>query len=101
MQRPTVEHMVALKRVLHYIAKTIDYECFYQRGTSETKLVDYSDRDYVGNIDDSHITSSVLFFLGSSLMSWHSLKQQVVAMSSCEAEYVAATSAATQGVWLA
>jgi hypothetical protein len=67
----------------------------------ERKLVGYSDSDYAGDTDNNHSTSGVLFFLGSSLVSWHSLKQCVVTMSSCEAEYVAATSAVTQGVWLA
>jgi hypothetical protein len=57
--------------------------------------------DYAGDIDNNHSTSGVFFFLGSSLVSWHSLKQRVVAMSSCEVEYVAATSMVTQGVWLA
>ena len=33
-------------------------------------------------------------------MSWQSIKQRVVALSSCEAEYVAATTAATQAMWL-
>jgi hypothetical protein len=64
-------------------------------------LIIYSDSDYAGDINNNHSTSSVLFFLGSCLVSWHSLKQQVVAMSSCEAKYVAATSGVTQGVWLA
>jgi hypothetical protein len=93
--------MAALKRVLHYVADTIDHGCFYQQGSGGVKLTGYNDSDYVGDIDNSHNTSGVLFFLGSSLVSWHSLKQRAVTMSSCEAEYVAATSATTQGVWMA
>jgi hypothetical protein len=45
-------------------------------------LISYSDSDYAGDIDNSHNTFGVLLFLGSSLVSWHSLKQHVVAMSS-------------------
>jgi hypothetical protein len=101
MQRPTTEHMATLKQVLRYIAGTINYGCFYRRRKDGARLIGYGDSDYIGDIDNSHNTSDMLFFLGSSLVSWHSLKQRVVAMSSCEAEYVAATSAATQGVWLA
>jgi hypothetical protein len=44
-------------------------------GTGGAKLVGYSDSDYASNVDGSHNTSGVLFFLGSSLVSWHSLKQ--------------------------
>ena len=43
----------------------------------------------------------MLYFLGGSPVSWQSQKQRVVALSSCEAEYVAATTAACQGIWLA
>jgi hypothetical protein len=43
----------------------------------------------------------MLFILGNYLISWHSLKQWVVLLSSCEAEYIAATFAATQALWLA
>jgi hypothetical protein len=60
-------------------------------------LVGYYDSDCVNN---SHSTSGVLFFLSWSLVSLHSLKWRVVTISLCEAEYIATTSAATQGVWL-
>jgi hypothetical protein len=41
-----------------------------------------------------------MFFLGYCLISWQSVKQKVVALSSCEAEYIATTTAATQALWL-
>lgn len=54
-----------------------------------------------GDIDDRKSTTGVLFKLGDSLISWQSQKQKVVALSSSEAEYIAAATAAVQGVWLA
>ena len=53
-----------------------------------------------GGIDGRRSTSGVLVFLGSAPISWRSLKQKVVALSTCEAEYVAAATAACQAVWL-
>lgn len=101
MERPTMEHMGAVKRLLRYLAGTIDHGLNYPRGTGEAKLVGFSDSDHAGDIDTRKSTSSAMFFLGSSLISWQSTKQQIVALSSCEAEYVAATSAAAQAIWLA
>jgi hypothetical protein len=74
MQRPTAEHMAALNRVLCYVAGTVNYGCFYRRGSGGARLIGYSDSDYADDIDNNHNTSDVLFFLGSSLVSWHSLK---------------------------
>jgi hypothetical protein len=42
----------------------------------------------------------VLFFLNGSLVTWQSQKQRVVALSSCEAKYIAAATAVCQGIWL-
>ena len=60
----------------------------------------FSDADMAGDIDGQRSTSSMLVFLGSAPISWMSLKQKVVALSTCEAEYVAAATAACQVVWL-
>uniref|UniRef100_A0ACD5Z1Q6 Uncharacterized protein n=1 Tax=Avena sativa TaxID=4498 RepID=A0ACD5Z1Q6_AVESA len=66
---------------------------------STTEEVDAThDSDHAGDIDTSKSTSGILFFLGKCLVSWQSVKQQVVAMSSCEAEYIAASTASTQAL---
>jgi hypothetical protein len=67
----------------------------------EAHLVGYSDNDHAGDIDTSKSTSGILFFLGKCLISSQSVKQQVVAMSSCEAEYIEAFAASAQALWLA
>ena len=54
-----------------------------------------------GDVDDRKSTTGVFFFLSRSPISWQSQKEKVVALSSCEAEYIAATTAACQGIWLA
>ena len=60
----------------------------------------FSDADMAGDIDGRRSTSGVLIFLGPVPISWLSLKQKVVALSMCEAEYVATATAACQVVWL-
>ena len=60
----------------------------------------FSDADMAGDIDGRRSTSSVLVFLESAPISRLSLKQKMVALSTCEAEYVAAAIAACQVVWL-
>jgi hypothetical protein len=61
----------------------------------------YSDADLAGDVDQRKSTSGIAFFLNNSPITWQSSKQKVVALSSCEAEYIAAANAACQGVWLA
>jgi hypothetical protein len=67
----------------------------------EAHLIGYNDSDHADDIDTSKSTSGILFFLGKCLIGWQSVKQQVVAMSSCEVEYIAASTASTQALWLA
>jgi hypothetical protein len=101
MQRPTTEHQQAVKRILRYVAGTSDYGLHYPRCPGAAHFIGYSDSDHAGDIDTSKSTSGTLFFLGKCPISWQSVKQQVVALSSCEAEYIAATTASTQALWLA
>jgi hypothetical protein len=100
MQRPTTEHQQAVKRIIHYVAGTLDHGLYYPRCLGEAHLVRYSDNDHTGDIDTSKSTSEILFFFSKSLISWQSVKQQVVAFSSCEAEYIATSTASTQAIWL-
>jgi hypothetical protein len=101
MEAPTTEHLAAVKRIIRYVAGTIDYGCCYKRGSAEAKLLGFSDADMGGDVDTRKSTTGVLFFFGPCAITWQSQKQKVVALSSCEAEYIAGTTAACQGTWLA
>jgi hypothetical protein len=99
IQRPTTEHQQAVKKIIRYVAGTLDHGLYYPRCPGEAHLVGYSDSDHAGDIDTSKSTSGILFF-GKSLVSWQSVKQQVVALSSYKAEYIAASTASTQALCL-
>jgi len=102
MENPTEEHMVAVKHILRYVKGSLSLGCFYKRDEmKELKLMGYSDSDLAGDIDDRKSTTGVIFYLGSSPITWSSQEQKTVALSSCQAEYIAAVAAACQGIWLA
>jgi hypothetical protein len=86
-----------VKQFLRYVKGTVRFGCRYTENSVQ-KLVGYSDSDYAGDIDDKKSTSGTVFFIGSSIITWASQKQKIVAKSSCEAEYIAATTAASQAV---
>ena len=100
MQNPTQEHYNGLKRILRYVKGTEDYGLFYKKGDMKGELVGFSDSDFAGDCHDRKSTSDYIFFSGEKAISWSSQKQSIVALSSCEAEYIAATSATCQAVWM-
>jgi hypothetical protein len=101
MEKPTTEHLVAVKRILRYIAGTVHLGCHYRRKERIVALLGYNDSDHRVDIDGRKSTSGVLYFYGNNAITWQSQKQKAVALSSCEAEYIAAATASCQGVWLA
>jgi hypothetical protein len=98
MQQPTTEHQQAVKRIIRYVTGTLDHGLYYPRCPWEAHLVGYSDSDHASDIDTSKSTSGILFFFGKCLVSWQSVKQQVVTLSSWEAEYIASSTASTQAL---
>jgi hypothetical protein len=76
---------------MRYLVLTPNLGLWYPKG-SHFELLGYSDVDYVGYKVDRKITSRTYQFLGRSLVSWSSKKQNFVALSTAEAEYVAAGS---------
>jgi hypothetical protein len=102
MEDPREDHLAAIKRLLRYVAGTIEHGLVYpKRGGGRLELTGYSDSDMAGDVDGRRSTTGVVFFLGSCAISWQSQKQKVVALSTCEAEYIAAATACCQGIWLA
>ncbi|GJY59659.1 hypothetical protein Tco_0459551 [Tanacetum coccineum] len=82
-------HLMAVKRILRYLKGTLTLVLYYPK-CSGFDLKGYSDSDYVGCNMDRKSTSGACQILGGKLVSWSAKKQQSVAMSSAEVEYVAA-----------
>ncbi|XP_058751884.1 secreted RxLR effector protein 161-like [Vicia villosa] len=101
MSKPKWSHYQAIVRILRYIKGTLKYEVLFpSRKKTDSELVSYSDSDWCGDRVDRKSTSRYLFkFLGGPI-SCSSKKQPVVALSTCEAGYIAGAVAACQAVWL-
>lgn len=98
MNYPTRHHYGAAKRILRYIAGTLNFGIWYNQ-VSDFKLVGYTDSDWASSLDDRKSTSGNIFNLRSGAVTWSSKKQATTALSTSEAKYVAATSSACQAVW--
>ena len=90
---------MAAKHILRYLQGTVDYGMDYRQGDG-VRLVGYTDSDWAGCASDRKSTSRCCFGLGSAVVSWFSRKQQSVALSSAEAEYMAASLASCEAIWL-
>ena len=99
IQEPSKLHHAAAKRILRYLQGSQRQGIKYVK-EENNKLVGYFDSDWAGSIDDRKSTSGYIFCLGSKMISWSSKKQKSIALSSAEAEYIAATDAACEAVWL-
>ena len=93
------EHLTAAKRVLRYLKGTQGYGVRFLE-VQEMKLVGYVDSDWGSSAEDMKSTTGFCFSLGSGCFSWSTKKQEVVAQSTAEAEFVVATAAAKHAVWL-
>ena len=100
MQSTKLSHAAALKQILRYLQGTLAHGLVFQRDTSNTKLVGYSDSSHNVDEDDGRSTTGHIFYYSGSPITWCSTKQETVALSSCEAEFMAATEAAKQAIWL-
>ena len=97
--KPGKPHWTAVKRVLRYLNGTKNQGIIFRRGESAS-IVGYSDADWAGDRQDRKSTSGYLFQIAGGPISWRSKKQDNVALSTAEAEYVALSFAAQEAIWL-
>ena len=96
---PKESHLSAVKRILRYLKHTPSIGLWYPKGASFV-LLGYSDSDFAGCRVDRKSTSGGCHLLGRSLVSWCSKKQNSVALSTAEAEYIAAGACCAQILYM-
>jgi len=98
LEHPGRPHWEAVKRILRYVQHTLDYGLVYKRQGS-LESVGFTDADFAGCLDSRKSTTGWVFMLGGAAISWSSKRQSSVALSTCEAEYMAAAQAAMEAAW--
>ncbi len=88
---PTDQHFGTIKHVLRYLRGTSDKKLCYRKRDENLGIHAYSDANWAGDVDDGQRTTGYCVSLTKSgtLVSWKTKKQPTVALSTCEAEYIA------------
>lgn len=100
MSNPNKTHFTALDRVWKYLNKYptigLHYKCL-----NKPYLVGYTDSDWGGDINTRKSTSGYIYTFGKgNIISWNSILQKTVALSSCKSEYIALKEAITEAIYL-
>ncbi|KAJ9557320.1 hypothetical protein OSB04_011934 [Centaurea solstitialis] len=97
---PGEPHWVAVKNILKYLRRTKDMFLVFGGSEDEISVSGYSDASFQTDRDDFISQSGYVFTLKGGAISWKSSKQDTIADSTTEAEYIAASDAAKEAVWL-
>ncbi|KAJ9543708.1 hypothetical protein OSB04_023415 [Centaurea solstitialis] len=99
-QNPGEAHWVAVKNILKYMRRTKEMFLVFGGSEDEISVTGYSDATFQTDRDDFKSQSGYVFTLNGGAISWKSSKQDTIADSTTEAEYIAASDAAKEAVWL-
>jgi hypothetical protein len=98
-KNPNQKHLDAVNQILSYLSGTEQFSLYYRKD-GNPEIEGWVDSDWGGDTDSGKSTSGWIFKLAGSPISWSSTRQKTVASSSTEAEYVAASDACKEGIWL-
>ena len=99
-QNPGMTHWKAVKHLFRYIKGTLDYKLTYSPCGDSELFSSFTDADHAGCPDTGRSTSGYVIKMGTGAVSWSSRLQSLVALSTTEAEFVAAVSAGQEMLWL-
>jgi transposase InsO family protein len=97
-ENPGRQHWAAVKRILRYLRGTMDVGLLFN--PRDVSLTGFCDADWAGDLDNRRSTTGYLFMIGGVPVSWKSKRQQTVALSTAEAEYMALSDASREATWL-
>ncbi|KAE8678885.1 Serine/threonine-protein kinase Nek5 [Hibiscus syriacus] len=100
MSKPGKQHWDAVKWIFRYLKGTVGHGIVFGSQRDNPLVVGYVDSDYAGDLDNRRSTTGYVFTLGGGPICWKSTVQSVVALSTTEAEYMAAAEAAKEALWL-
>ncbi len=101
MSNPSKIHFTALNRIWKYLNYTKTKVLTYSlKNNNNLQLLGYSDADWGGDLEARKSTTGNVFYFGNNPISWLSSLQKTVALSTCEAEYMALKEAVKEGLWL-
>ncbi|KAI3740618.1 hypothetical protein L2E82_31087 [Cichorium intybus] len=98
LANPGKQHWEAVKWILRYLKGSSKLCLCY--GGAKPIVKGYTDADMAGDLDNRKSTSSYVFTLAGGAISWQSKLQKCVALSTTEAEYIAAVEAGKELIWL-
>lgn len=96
---PTEKHKTAVKHLFRYLKGTSGFGLVFDSSHRDRGLFGYTDANWARD-HDRRSTGGYLFLLFGTVLTWSSKRQATVALSSCEAEYIAETEAAKEAIWL-
>lgn len=96
---PGRAHWNAVKRILRYLRGTINMKLTYRRDDPKP-LHGFCDADWANDVADRRSVTGYVFIMQGGAVSWNSRKQQTVALSTTEAEYMAMAAATQEAIWL-
>jgi len=96
---PSPDHLGASKRSLRYLNETLDYGITLG-GEKESTICIWADSSWASDLDTRKSTHGYLIKIAGGAVSWKSKRQNVVALSSTEAEYICYSEAAKEAIWL-
>ncbi len=99
-QNPGESHWTAVKNILKYLRNTKDMFLVYGGVEGELGVTCYTDASFETDRDDSRSQTGYVFVMNGGAVDWKSAKQSTTAMSSTEAEYIAASEATMEAVWI-
>lgn len=100
LENPTRSDITQVKRIFRYLRGTMDFGIVYKAQVDKNSFMCYSDADHAGDKSSGRSTTGVVCIYSGGAVSWLSQRQVSVAISTTEAEIVAASEAAREVIWL-